>query len=60
MTANSQIFSTTLFGNSSGLTAEQQANKDRLTQEKYLESTTTSSMGTTVPRVPSNQKIMKD
>jgi hypothetical protein len=60
MTANSQIFSTTLFGNSSGLTAEQQANKDRLTQEKYLKSTTTSSMGTTVPRVPSNQKIMKD
>jgi hypothetical protein len=60
MTANSQIFSTTLFGNSSGLTAEQQANADRLTQEKYLEATNTSSMGTTIPRVPSNQKIMKD
>jgi|LakMenEpi03Aug12_release.lakeMendotaPanAssembly.Ray.scaffolds.fasta_scaffold44645_2 hypothetical protein len=60
MTANSQIFSTTVFGTSSGLTAEQQASQDRLTQEKYLESTNTSSMGTTIPRVPSNQKIMKD
>jgi hypothetical protein len=60
MTANSNIFSSTIFGKSSGKTAEEQASYNRLIQEKYLESTSTSSMGTTVPRVPSNQKIMKD
>ena len=60
MTANSNIFSTSVFGNSSGKTADDQAAQDRMTQEMYLQSTSSSTMGTTVPRVPSNQKIMKD
>lgn len=60
MTANSNIFSTSVFGNSSGKTAEELSNQDRTTQEIYLQSASSSSMGTTVPRVPSNQKIMKD
>ena len=60
MNANSNIFSTTLFGTSSGKTSEDQAAFDRKTQEMYLEATNTSNMKTTVPRIPSNQKIMKD
>lgn len=60
MTANSNIFSTTVFGNSSGKTATDLVEQDRHTQEVYLQSASSSSMGTAVPRVPSNQKIMKD
>lgn len=60
MTSNSAIFTNTIFGTSSGLTAEEQAALDRSTQEKYLNSVSTSTLGTTVPRIPSNQKIMKD
>lgn len=60
MTANSNIFSSTIFGKSSGKTAEEQAAYNCQIQEKYLESTSTSTLGTTIPRVPSNQRIMKD
>lgn len=60
MTANSAIFSTSLFGTSSGLTADAQAAVDTATQETFLTKTSTSNMGTTIPAVPSNQRYMKD
>ena len=60
MTANSAIFTTSLFGTSSGLTANQQAALNTATQETYLAKTSTSNMRTTIPPVPSNQRYMKD
>lgn len=60
MLSNSTIFTTNVFGTSSGKTQEDQCNTDRETQEKYLQSVSTSTMGTIVPKVPSNQQIMKD
>ena len=60
MDSNSKIFTETIFGVSSGSTAEALANYDRNTQEKYLNSGALSSMSTRVPRVPSNQKIARD
>jgi hypothetical protein len=60
MTANSSIFTTSLFGNSSGLTADEQAALDTATQEIFLKKTATSNMGTTIPAIPSNQRYMKD
>lgn len=58
-TANSSIFSTTLFGLGSGVTAEVLVEMDRTAQENYL-AQSTSKMGSTVPVVPSNQRIAKD
>lgn len=60
MTANSSIFTTSLFGTSSGLTANDQAALDTATQETFLGKTSTSNMGTTIPAIPSNQRYMKD
>jgi hypothetical protein len=60
MTANSSIFTTSLFGTSSGLTADDQAALDTATQETFLRKTSTSNMGTTIPAIPSNQRYMKD
>ena len=60
MTANSRIFTTTLFGRSSTDTVESLVAKNTATQELYLQQYNSSTLGTTVPRVPSNQKIMKD
>ena len=60
MVSNSQIFSSSVFGNSSGLTADQISENNRKTQEKYLGSSTASSMGTRLPRVPSNQRVARD
>jgi hypothetical protein len=60
MDSNSKIFTETIFGVSSGSTAEVLASNDRNTQEKYLNSGALSSMSTRVPRVPSNQKIARD
>jgi hypothetical protein len=60
MVANSKIFSTSMFGTSSGKNAEDLTKQDTDTQEIYLQAASASSMGTTIPRVPSNQKIMKD
>ncbi len=60
MTANSTIFTTSLFGTSSGLTAADQAAVDTATQETFLAKSSTSNMGTTIPVVPSNQRYMKD
>lgn len=60
MTANSTIFTTSLFGTSSGLTAAEQAAVDTATQETFLAKSSASNMGTTIPVVPSNQRYMKD
>jgi hypothetical protein len=60
MTANSTIFTTSLFGSSSGLTAAEQVALDTTTQEVFLAKTGTSNMGTVIPPVPSNQRYMKD
>jgi hypothetical protein len=60
MTANSKIFSTTLFGTSSKNTAEGLVAKNTATQELYLSQYNSSTLGTTIPKVPSNQRIMKD
>ena len=60
MSANSAIFTTTIFGNSSGATAEELAAKDRAVQEAYLATSSASSMKTKIPTVPSNQRIAKD
>ena len=60
MTANSSIFTTSLFGSSSGLTAPEQAALDTATQETFLAKPSTSNMRTTIPPVPSNQRYMKD
>jgi len=60
MTANSAIFTTSLFGTSSGLTADDQTAVNTATQETFLSKTNTSNMKTTVPQIPSNQRYMKD
>lgn len=60
MTANSAIFTTTLFGSSSGLTAADQAAVNTATQETFLSKSSTSNLGTTIPTVPSNQRYMKE
>jgi hypothetical protein len=60
MESNSKIFSSSVFGNSSGVTAAELSENNRKTQEKYLGSSTASSLSTRLPRVPSNQRIAKD
>ena len=60
MTANSAIFSTSLFGTSSGLTSTEQSEIDTATKETFLSKTSTNNLRTQIPRVPSNQKYMKD
>lgn len=60
MTANSTIFSTTLFGKSSGNSATEQAEIDTHTKEIFLAKTSTNNLRTKIPIVPSNQKYMKD
>lgn len=60
MTANSAIFTTSLFGTGSGLTADDQTAVNTATQETFLSKTNTSNMKTTVPQIPSNQRYMKD
>ena len=60
MESNSKIFSSSVFGNSSGLTADQISENNRKTQEKYLGSSVASSLSTRLPRVPSNQRVARD
>lgn len=60
MTANSAIFSTSIFGKSSGSTASDQSAIDTHTKEVFLSKTSTNNLRTKVPVVPSNQKYMKD
>lgn len=60
MISNSQIFTTTVFGESSAMTAQELAQKNTATVEQYLRSYSDSNMRTKIPVVPSNQKIAKD
>jgi hypothetical protein len=58
--SNSKIFTNRIFGNGTNQTSTVLSSITLLAQEKYLESSGISNMGTIVPRVPSNQKIAKD
>jgi hypothetical protein len=57
--SNSKIFTTTLFGKSTGDIAANLSNKNLTTQETYLSSSGISNMGTRLPKLPSNQRIAK-
>tara|TARA_Y100000389_G_C17103383_1_gene337057 strand:- start:108 stop:296 length:189 start_codon:yes stop_codon:yes gene_type:complete len=59
-TANSAIFSSSIFGNSSGNTAVDLSTVDTTTQEKYFAQGTAYKIENTVPSVPSNQHVAKD
>jgi len=60
MKTNSTIFTTTIFGNSSGLTKEELVDKDTSTIETYLSNFSDSTLRTKVPIIPSNQRVAKD
>jgi len=60
MKTNSAIFTTTIFGNSSGLTKEELVDKDTSTIETYLSNFSDSTLRTKVPIIPSNQRVAKD
>jgi hypothetical protein len=60
MDSNSQIFTTTVFGNSSSYTREELAALLTQTQEAYLLQSGIANMRATLPKVPSNQGIAKD
>jgi|TARA_R110000822_G_scaffold50126_1_gene131193 uncharacterized protein (UPF0128 family) len=59
-TSNSAIFSSTIFGNSSGKTAAELTAIDTETQEAYFKQGTSYKIESKVPSVPSNQRIAKD
>lgn len=58
--SNSKIFTTTLFGIGTNDTSGNLANKNLITQQEYLGSSGISNLGTSLPRVPSNQRVAKD
>lgn len=60
MASNSSIFSSTIFGNGSALTAQQAADKITTTQEQVLAQSTNNTIRTKLPKVPSNQGKAKD
>jgi hypothetical protein len=57
--SNSKIFTNTVFGQGTNATSNDLVEKDRSTQETYLESSAYSNLGTQLPRVPSNQRVAK-
>lgn len=59
-TSNSKIFTSTIFGLSSGDTAAKLIQKVVNTQEEHLRYSTASSLGTQFVNVPSNQKKLSD
>jgi hypothetical protein len=59
MTSNSQIFTSSVFGKSSGKTAAELTEINTSTQEQYFQQFTGTSLKTKLPRVPSNQGIAK-
>jgi len=59
-TANSAIFSPSIFGNSSGNTAVNLATVDTTTQEKYFAQGTAYKIESPIPGIPSNQRVAKD
>lgn len=60
MTSNSQIYTTTLFGLSSGKTAYEIALKGTNTIEAGILDQGITKMNNILPRLPSNQNIAKD
>lgn len=60
MISNSAIFSSSIFGNSSGATAAELAAKEIETQKTYLTKASEATLRTKLPKVPSNQRIAKD
>jgi len=59
-TANSAIFSSSIFGNSSGNTAVDLSTVDTTTQEKYFSQGTAYKIESPIPGIPSNQRVAKD
>jgi hypothetical protein len=60
MISNSKIFSTTLFGSSSGLTPDELTAKNTSTIETYLQQQGTNKLSNRIPKIPSNQGKAKD
>ena len=60
MTSNSQIFTNTVFGKSSGLTQEELNQKNTETIELVYQERIISKMSNRQPTVPSNQQLAKD
>lgn len=60
MESNSKIYSSSLFGRSSGLTATELAQKNTSTIETAILKSGGTKMNNVLPRVPSNQDIAKD
>lgn len=58
--SNSKIFTTTLFGTGTDQNSTDLTEKNLNTIETYLGSAPISNLGTTPPRLPSNQRIAKD
>jgi hypothetical protein len=57
--SNSKIFTTTVFGNSSGLSSQDQSNKNTETVEKLYSEYPITKMNTRGVVVPSNQRRVK-
>jgi hypothetical protein len=60
MIANSQIFTTTVFGNSSSQTVSEIENKNTSTIELVYQQQGMTKMNHKQPSVPTNQRIAKD
>lgn len=60
MISNSAIFTSTVFGTSSGLTVEELNQKNITTQELVYKEQVVSKMNNKKPIVPSNQRLAKD
>jgi len=58
--SNSSMFTSTIFGNSSGLTAADLTAKSREAQEAYLKQDTSNKIESVTVVVPSNQQVAKD
>lgn len=59
ITANSKIFTTDVFGNSSGLSANDQANKNTEIVEQFYSEYPMIKMNTLGVKIPSNQRTVK-
>ncbi len=60
MISNSAIFTTAIFGTSSGFTVEELNQKNATTQELVYKEQVIAKMNNKKPIVPSNQRLAKD
>ncbi len=60
MNSNSSIFSSSVYGTTSGLTAEDIANKITSTQKEYYKQFNDANLKIKNPKVPSLQKIIRN